>query len=94
MNLNFDSLFEVINDERELESTQQKKKDKTFVNVNSKEKISSEKNLEKKSTARSNAKDAVHESEEEISTITKLKILDKFVKCHVYEAEKHEEFMK
>ncbi len=34
-----------------------------------------------------------HEIEEEISVTTNLKILDKSVKCHVYEAEKHERFM-
>jgi hypothetical protein len=93
MNLNFDSLFDVTNDERELESTQQEEKNKTFIDVNSKEKNSSEENLEKENIVRLNAKDAVHEIEEEISIITKLKILNKFVKCHVYEAEKHEEFM-
>jgi hypothetical protein len=77
MNFDSNSLFEDINDERELEFTQQEKSE------NSK-------------TKSSNAVRAsqTHENENvEISITTKLRILSKTVKCHVYDAEKHEEFM-
>jgi hypothetical protein len=77
MNFNSDSLFEDINDERELKSTQQEESE------NSK-------------TKNSNAVKAfqTHENENvEISITTKLRILNKTVKCHVYDAKKHEKFM-
>jgi hypothetical protein len=77
--MNFDSnfLFENINDERELKFTQQEK------NENSKAK-----NLNAIKTFQT------HENENvEISIMTKLRILNKTIKCHVYDAKKHEKFM-
>jgi hypothetical protein len=77
--MNFDSefLFKDINDEQELKFTQQKKSE------NSK-------------TKNSNAIRVfqTHENENvKISITTKLKILNKTIKCHVYDAKKHEKFM-
>jgi hypothetical protein len=77
MNFDSDSLFENINDERNLKSTQQEK------NQNSKTK-----NLNAIKVSQT------HENENvKISTTTKLRILNKTIKCHVYDAEKHEKFM-
>jgi hypothetical protein len=74
MNFDSNSLFEDINDERELKSTQQKE---------------SENSKTKSSNAIRTFQ--THENENvEISITTKLKILNKTIKCHVYDAKKHE----
>jgi hypothetical protein len=83
MNDDLSSLFEDINDERELKSTQKATKKK-----NSKAKSSNEVRLEEE-----NASQTRKNEKEEILITTKLKIVNKFVKCYVYDAEKHEEFM-
>ncbi len=74
MNISFNSdfLFENINDERELKSTQPKKSE----NLNA---IKTSQTHENKNV--------------EISITTKLRILNKTIKCHVYNVKKHEKFM-